>query len=365
MRIGITARGLSERSGGAKQYIDSLISSLLEIDRANEYFLFYDSPSHLGRYPSAKEIYLRIPSKLLWDHLGVPYLTRKYGIDVLFCPKNVVPNLVRCKTVVAVLDLTHFKFPKEYRWTDKCYMRLFVPSSVKKADMVIAISQNTRRDIIQTFDIEPDKVVAIPLAPDKKYRQITDENLKKEVRERYGLYSPYIFFPGALSPRKNIVTLVKALGEIKDKIPHKLVFTAGKSWKDSVVYKTIKELGLSDRVVTLGHVKDSDMPVLYAIADLLVYPSIYEGFGLPAIEAMACGCPVISSNSSSLPEVVEDSAITVDAMDVKGLSDAICRVLTDGVLREELIRKGFVQAGKFSWERTAGETLAIFKEVQL
>lgn len=365
MRIGITARGLSERSGGAKQYIDSLISSLLEIDRANEYFLFYDSPSHLGRYPSANEIYLRIPSKFLWDHLGVPYLAWKYGVDVLFCPKNVVPNFVRCKTVVTVLDLTHFKFPQEYKWTDKYYMRLFIPPSLKKADGIIAISENTKRDIVDFFGVDPKTVTAIPLAPDVKYRAISDSMQKESTRKRYGIDHPFIFYPGVLSPRKNIITLVRAFDKIKDKIPHKLIFTAGRSWGDSPVYKMIEELGIKDRVITIGHVDASDMPILYSSADLLVYPSLYEGFGLPIIEAMSCGCPVVSSNTTSIPEVAGDAAITVDPADIEGFSDAVLRVLTDRGLRDEMVRKGFIQALKFSWKKTATETLAVFNETSI
>ena len=365
MRIGILARGLSEKSGGPKQYIESMISALLKFDAKNQYIIFYDKFNHLGKFPQATERVLNIPTKLLWDYIGVPPAARREKLDLLVCPKNVVPYFVPCRSVIVIHDLAYFiEELDEYKFWDTLYMRRMMPSSSRRANAIIAISENTKNDIIRFIGVSAEKISVIYEAPDKKYRIIEDHQEKERVIRRYALKIPFIFYSGSLSPRKNISSLLESFARIKDRIPHYLVFTAGKSWKDSPVFKKIQELEVEDRIIVAGHVKDEDMPLLYNLAGLFVYPSLYEGFGLPPLEAMACGCPVITSNTSSLPEVVSNAAIMVDPYNFEQLAGKMYEVLTNDFLKKELIEKGIKRVELFSWEKVAGKMVELFEDLK-
>ena len=364
MKIGILARGLGEKSGGPKQYIESVISALLEFDVKNQYVIFYNKSGYLGKFPQATERILNIPTKLFWDYIGVPLAARREKLDLLICPKNVVPYFVPCRSVIVIHDLTYFiEELDEYKFWDTFYMRRMMPSSSRRTDAIIAVSKNTKNDIIKFFGLSARKIRVIYEAPDKKYRIIEDQQEKERVIRKYALRVPFIFYSGSLSPRKNIGSLLESFALIKDRIPHYLVFTAGKSWKDRPVFKKIRELEIGNRIIFLGHVKDKDMPLLYNLADLFVYPSLYEGFGLPPLEAMACRCPVITSNTSSLPEVVSDAAIMVDPYDFEQLARKMYEVLTNHSLKKNLIEKGAKRVVLFSWKKVAEEMVRLFEEL--
>ncbi len=361
MRIGIAARGL-DGQGGVKQYIESLTSAFLKIDRENDYFFFYNSPKFIGKYPEANEIVLNSTFKLFWDYYLLPIALKKYNIDVMLFPKNVLPFFIKCKSVIVNHDLAYYMIDLDaYPLIDRIYMRLMINSSVNRANHIIAVSENTKKDIIKFTGVQDDKITVIHEASDKKYRIIKNETELNRIRHKYSLSYKFILSHFSLSPRKNIKRLLIAFNSLNHKIPHKLVLVGGGSFNSKI--ENNLNNNINSNVVNLGYVDDEDMPLLYNLADLFVYPTLYEGFGLPPLEAMACGCPVISSNTSSLPEVVGDASFMIDPFNIEELAKTIYEVLTDNKLREEKIRKGLERQKLFSWEKCAEEYLQIFKNV--
>jgi len=361
MKIGIAARGL-DGQGGPKQYIESLLTSLLKVGREHEFYYFYNSPDFKGKYLEANEVVLKSSSKLVWDYYQIPKAVNKYGIDVMFFPKNVLPFFVDCKSIIVIHDLAYY-IPElnAYPLIDTVYMRLMIKSSVKRAHHIIAISENTKKDIIKYTGVEEDKISVVYEAPDRKFGQIFDKTELDIIKIEYNLPEQFIFCCDTITPRKNTARLLAAFDLIKDKIPHKLVLTGGVSWKSKTVSDMVDSM--KDSVIKLGYVPDGDMPLLYNLADLFVYPSLYEGFGLPPLEAMACGCPVITSNTSSISEVVGDAGVMVDPYNIDDLAKAMYDILTNDALRENMTKKGLERAKMFSWEKTARETLKVCKEV--
>ena len=361
MKIGIAARGLGGQ-GGPKQYIESLTSALLKIDRENEYYYFYNSPDYKGKYPEANEIVLKSSSRLIWDYYLIPKAVQDYNIDVMLFPKNVLPFNISCKSVIVIHDLAYY-MPElnAYPFIDTAYMKLMIKSSVKRTNHIIAISESTKKDIIKFTGAEDEKITVVYEASDGKYEQIFDKSELDVIKKKYILPEQFIFCCDSITPRKNTIRLLNAFNVIKDKVPHKLVLTGGVSWKSKKVSDLVDSM--KDNVIKLGYVPDEDMPLLYNLADIFVYPSLYEGFGLPPLEAMACGCPVITSNTSSIPEVVGEAGVMVDPYNIDDLAKAIYEVLTDGKLREDMIKKGLGRAKQFNWEKCANETLQTFMDV--
>ena len=361
MKIGIAARGL-DGQGGPKQYIESLLTCLLKVGGNHEFYYFYNSSDFKGKYPEAKEIVLESSSRLIWDYYHVPRAVNDYGIDVMFFPKNVLPFYVDCKSIIVIHDLAYF-MPElnAYPLIDTVYMRLMIKSSVKRAHHIIAISENTKKDIIKFTGVEEDKISVVYEASDRKFGQIFDKTKLDAIKKEYHLPEQFIFCCDSITPRKNMARLLAAFNLIKDKVPHKLVLTGGVSWKS----KTVRDLidSMKDSVIKLGYVPDGDMPLLYNSADLFIYPSLYEGFGLPLLEAMACSCPVITSNTSSIPEVVGEAGVMVDPYNIDDLAIAMYEVLTNDALRENMTEKGLKREKMFSWEKTASETLKVYEKV--
>jgi len=237
------------------------------------------------------------------------------------------------------------------------------PRTLKTADKIITVSNSTKNDLMNHFNIPKEKIRVIFEAADEKFKSLNNKETK-EVKYKYHLNFPFILYVGGLAVHKNIPALIKAFYKVKKKgIQHKLVITGTKRWKYKEIFETIDKLDLQNDVVFTGYVSDEDLPALYNAADLFVYPSIYEGFGLPPLEAMACGTPVITSNTSSLPEVVGDAGIMVDPYDVNGLADAMHEVLANEGLRANMIKNGLERAKMFSWEKCARETLKVYEEV--
>jgi glycosyltransferase involved in cell wall biosynthesis len=232
---------------------------------------------------------------------------------------------------------------------------------VRAADGVFAVSENTRRDIVRHTGCDPAKVTVTYEAADPSYHPIDDPGCLKAVREKYHLPAHFALYTGSLSPRKNIVGLLEAFARIRDALPHKLVLTGSKSWKDRSVYERMDKLNLRERIEQLGYVEEKDMPALYSMAGVYVYPSLYEGFGLPVLEAMQCGCPVVASNATSIPEVAGDAALLFDPRDVDAMAGAIRKVLTDARTREELVASGLRRAAMFSWCRCARTMLNVIR----
>jgi glycosyltransferase involved in cell wall biosynthesis len=295
MKIGFSARGLSIQSGGVRQYIQSVLPALARQIGKDELFIFYNDEKLCGLAPNCAEILIKGNNRLLWDFALLPRMMKKIGIDAAIFPKNVVPFNATYPCFAVVHDLAHFdRKLNAYPLLDTVYMRTMIPRSLRRAAHVFAVSENTKNDIIRYTNCSAEKITVTYEAADKIYRPIYDEEILNTVRNKLNLPARFILYTGSLSPRKNIITLLRAFATIRNKIPHNLVLTASKSWKDKQVYKAIKRLNLRARINKLGYVSAEDMPVLYNLADVFVYPSLYEGFGLPVLEAMQCGCPVVA-----------------------------------------------------------------------
>jgi len=271
------------------------------------------------------------------------------------------PSAVRViPQVFTMYDLSLQKFremhPKERVW----FSDFFLKRRLGYAAHVITISDFIRSEICEYLHLPPEKVTAIPMAPDPFFSP-RGRRKSQGVVEALGLPRDYLLFVGTLEPRKNLSLLMRAAAACRSHIP--IVLTGWEGWGHDALPKATRDQGLRGRVFTTGYVDEESLACLYSNARALVFPSLYEGFGLPVLEAMACGCPVICSNTASLPEVAGDAALLVDPHDVEELADAIDRVMDDSALRSDLIRKGFRRAAHFSWEKTARETLAVFRSI--
>lgn len=363
MKIAFSARGLSIPSGGAHQFIRSLIPALARQKGSDELFIFYNRRKFLGLAPACSEILIEGNNRLWWDFVLLPKILHKVKADAVIFPKNIIPFFTSCSSYVVIHDLAYFdRQLNAYPLLDTIYMRSLIPQSVRRATGVFAVSESTKKDIIRYTKCDPKNIVVTHEAADRIYCPIDDTSRLQRVKQKYNLPDNFIMYAGSLSPRKNVARLLKAFSSVCGKLPHDLILTGSKSWKDASVYQTMRDLGLTDRIKQLGYVEHEDMPALYNLAGVYVYPSLYEGFGLPVVEAMQCGCPVVASNATSIPEVAGDAAILVDALDTPALADAIYRVLTDNKLREKLVCAGFQQARKFSWDRCANTMLKVIRQ---
>jgi glycosyltransferase involved in cell wall biosynthesis len=367
MRIAIDASTISTQ-GGPRTYVLGLLDALLTIDRDNEYIVFYNDPVHLGRFPRAKEIVLegRSPLARLWrEHVLLPRACRKERVDLLHCPKSAIPYKSPCPTVVTLHDLIPLRHPETEKLAARIYWNLQMPIAARRSSFIITDSEHARQEIIEDFQVAPERIKVIMLGFNPAMLDRRDPVTAESVRLKYGLPQGYILYVGTIQPRKNIDTLFEAfyrLKQVRKDMP-KLVIVGRKGWLYDKLFARFAELGLTDEVIFTGFVPDEDLPYIYDGARLFAYLSFFEGFGLPPLEAMACGIPVVTSNTTSLPEVVGDAGIAVPPADVDKVMAAIARILDDEGYSALLGQRGRERALLFSWEAAARETMAIYRQV--
>ncbi len=373
MRIGVDYTSAARQSAGIGRFTRELIRAALSLDTDNEYRLLV-----AGRQPIA-EAHLPPPSRgcrlvqtpvsernlvRLWHRLQVPLPVEVFlgRLDIFHSPDFVLPPVARAVKVLTIHDLSFLRVPEcadpRLRW----YLGQVVPRSVRRADFLLADSQSTRHDLIELLGVPPDRVQVIYGGVDARFAPVEDEETLRRVRDRYARGRPYILAVGTLEPRKNYPTLIRAFARAREeaRLPHVLVIVGRKGWVYDPIFAAVDDLKLRDEVLFPGFVPDEELPALYSAADVLVTPSFYEGFGLPALEAMACGAPVIVSDVSSLPEVVGDAGVRIDPRDEAGLADALLRVIQDSALRAALRAAGLERARQFTWEGAARELLSVY-----
>jgi glycosyltransferase involved in cell wall biosynthesis len=269
------------------------------------------------------------------------------------------------KTVVTIHDLCYAHYPQTASWRNRWLLRRRLQADARRADAIFAVSGATRRDVLDLLGVAEEKVHVIYEGVADEFRPITDEEGLAEVRARYGLASPFILFVGTVEPRKNLVRLIEAFRLLTNSpgLPHRLVIVGGKGWADKAIYQALDPLRRAGRAVLTGRAGQQDLPFIYNLADAFVLPSLCEGFGLPLIEAMACGTPVVTSNAFCMPEIADGAAVLVDPLSVASIADGIRRVVEDSQLREQLKRKGLARAKDFSWENAARKTLDVFERL--
>jgi len=362
MKIAIDAR-VATHVSGVGVATEHMIRHLLEIDQKNEY-LIIGNDAVADPPPNCSS--LRTPWRLtnhpagdLWFHLRLPAILMKENVDVFWGPGYLVPlGGSGFRRVVTFCDLSFHQAKSTFPLSTRSYFRLMFRQTARKADRIIAISDFTKSEIGRCYGPKClAKTRVIPLDCSDAFRAIGGRRLN--ANEKFGIVGPYILFVGNLEPRKNLAALIEAFRQIKraQAIPHQLVIVGQKAWMYRDVFRSIRTAGLERDVVLTGYVDQADLPGLYAGADVFVYPSLYEGFGIPILEAMAVGVPVIASNRASIPEVAGDAAMLCDPEDPVALGRAMLRVLESPALREDMRAKGTARVAQFSWRRSAQRLL--------
>jgi len=364
MRIGIDIRETVHEKAGKGYYSAHLVEDILKQDKKNKYILYSDCPVLMyQKYENAEQ---RIIKKkgVLW-HISVLKNLYKEKCDIFFAPTSyIIPalhNPKKLKVVMTVHDLVAFLFPTKHNKKAVLTEKATLKKALKKTVKILSVSRNTKKDLINKFKLADNIVDIVPNAASDIFEPIPQDTYEHFIYEK-DIPEKFIFTAGTLEPRKNFPILFEAFAQVVKEFPdYKLLVAGKKGWMFREIFETQAMLGLDGKVRFLDYVPERELVYLYNLAKVFVYPSMYEGFGIPPLEAMKCGCPVVTSNISSLPEVVEDAAIKIDPKDPKALANAIISMLRNEELRKEFIKKGFKQSKKYSWKLSARKFLDIIK----
>ena len=367
MRIAIDARKL--RDYGIGTYIRNLLRHLSRLDHSTEYVLLCreedcDIAAALGdNFRSVRE---QSPAYSVREQLRIPLDLRRERADLFHAPHYVLPPFTPCRSVVTIHDCIHLRFPQYLRSRiGYAYARASLWAATHQSDRILTVSEASKRDILRYFSIPDQKIQVIPNALDERFNQPPAAEEVARVKERYQLNDPFVLYAGNIKPHKNLERLIEAFNMFRGPgLEHvKLLIIGDEISKYATLRRAVHRLKLHKHVRFFGFVPHQTLAVLYRLAAVFVFPSLYEGFGLPPLEAMASGAPVITSNVSSLPEVVGDAAILIDPYDPEAIADAMRRVLTDETLRQQLKERGLVRARHFSWDRSVRRVHEIYQEV--
>jgi len=368
LRIAIDARKL--RDYGIGTYVRNLLRQLARTDQQTEYVLLcrtwdLDLLNDLG--PNFRLVPESSPGYSVREQVTVPRDLRREHVDLFHAPHYVLPALTPCKSVVTIHDCIHLRFPQYLpSRLGYAYARASLWTATHRSSRIMTVSEASKRDILEYYNVPPEKIDVIYNGIDDRFCQTPAEEDVVRVRERYQLEDPFILYAGNVKPHKNLKRLIEAFDILRQQREFenvKLVMIGDDISKYAVLRHTVHRHQLHKHVRFLGFVPHKTLAVLYRLAGVFVFPSLYEGFGLPPLEAMASGTPVITSNVSSLPEVVGDAAELIDPLQPEAMADAMRRVLTNQTLREEMRQRGFERARAFSWERSIARVREIYSEV--
>jgi glycosyltransferase involved in cell wall biosynthesis len=379
VRVGINAQKLfvtqDYRNAGVSRYIKGIASHLPLVPGEEDYVLFTNQ--HVPAWPGVEGPRLRVRStalpttspmiRILWEQTVLPVLASGYQLDVLHAPLNVQPVACTVPVVLTIHDLTFIKYPDRFQALKQRYLATLTRYSARRARRILADSAATKRDVERYFGIAPHKVQVVYPGVDPDFRphqsgSDTERAALASFRSRQGLPEHFVLYLGTLEPRKNVDRLVAAFAEVvKRGLPHALVLAGGKGWQFESIFAAVDRYGLTERVIFPGYVSRDEQPLWYTASDLFVYPSLYEGFGLPPLEALACGVPVVTSNTSSLPEAVGSAGITVDPGDVPALTNAMISVLTNSNRADQMRVDGIAHAASFTWQRAAESCVRAYR----
>lgn len=372
MRIGIDGTPIINRSGTG-YYAQKLIEFLGRADSENEYHLFcprgyerYLERPGMFDYPNLRIFEISPTSQaghLAWKQFVLPRLLEKHHIDVIHYPSFIASLRTDTPSVLTVHDLCFSLFPETFSRLRRRYYQYIIPKSIGHCDSVIADSQSTKDDLLKHIQTIKGTVETVHLGVDPVvFFPVGQEGERNRVRKKYHLPDQFLLYVGTLEPRKNIPRLIRAFayGIVAKGLPHHLVVAGRKGWLFDEIFREVRLLNLSEKVNFPGFVRQGDLAALYSLASAFVYPSLYEGFGLPCLEAMSCGTPVMVSDRSSLPEIVGECAVTVDPLSVDSIADALHRICLDADLHRRLSEQGVRRASHFSWLSTARKTLDVY-----
>lgn len=373
MHIAVNAHLLAHtrsfRRAGVSHYIEQVLRHLADRDQRNRYTIYTTRgldqaalglPANFHVRPS------RLPTinprvRIPWEQLLAPLLMRQIKADVFHGTLNVVPLACPIPSVVTIHDLAFIRFPQTFRAYNRTYLDFATRLTARRAARILTVSEHTRREVIGLLGVPAERVVVTPNAARAHFRPPHPTAIA-QLRARHSLPEQFLLYVGTLEPRKNLTTLLDAYGEVARRTDVPLLIGGGKGWLYTPIFERLEALGLRERVHFVGYIDEDELPLWYAAATAFVFPSIYEGFGMPPLEAMACGTPVVTSNTSSLPEVVGDAGIMVDPHDQAALAAALIEVIRNADLRAELRARGLQRAAQFTWRTTAERTLRAYAD---
>lgn len=384
MHIGINAQLLSfsenYRNGGVSRYIRSLLTELAKQPGEHEYTVFVNgqevieqltalSPA-LACHPqitfvSATWSESQPTARIAWEQLTLPSLIRRKRIDVLHAPVNVLPEMLpqSCAGVVTLHDLAFLRFPNVLTRSKRLYHRTFTIRSLRRASLIIAVSESTKQDAVELVGVPAERIQTVYTCINERFSNVSKEETQA-LRQKYGLAGGFLLYLGTLEPRKNIPTIIEAYARLRQTYnrTEKLAIVGGKGWLYDTIFAKVRTLGLESEVIFPGFVPDEEQATWYAAASAFVYPSLYEGFGLPVAEALACGTPTVTSTVSSLPEAGAGVALTVEPLDVPAMADACYLAVTDAALREKCKAMAPTIAERFSGQSMVRHTLLAYEQ---
>lgn len=320
-----------------------------------------------GKHVMVKELKSYIANRarrISYENFSLPKYFSKNRFDLYHSPAYLLPRFANVPSVVTIHDLLALDFPQYCQRESAVYFSLCQPASIYRARKIIAVSATVKDDIIRRFEIDPERITVVYHGVEEIFKPVTAASVLEKVTARYRLPEKFILFVGNLEPKKNLERLIRAFSDVKKNagIGHKLVITGKKGWKYRDIYKSILTAGMEKEVVFTGYVDRMELPALYTLADLFVFPSLYEGFGLPVLEAMSCGTPVLISDGGALPEIAGDVYPRVDPLDEKDIALKLHLLLTNAGLRRKNIQYGFERVKEFTWERSARKTIDVYRE---
>jgi glycosyltransferase involved in cell wall biosynthesis len=374
LKIGIDYTAALKQSGGIGRYTRGLITSLAQLDHQNHYTLLATADAPLSdlqafqTYSNFTHQTYPLPERWLtiaWHRFYLPMPVEWFAgqLDLFHSPNFILPPTQGAKTLLTVHDLSFIRHPQGAVASLRNWLNQVVPRSLARADHILADSESTKKDLTEIFNINPEDITVVGAGVEERFQPVTAAASLAAVQQRYHLppSEKFVLGLGTLEPRKNFTGLIAAFSQSPVRETHHLVIAGGKGWLYDDIFTAARTSPATDRIHLIGFVADADLPALYSLADIFAYPSHYEGFGIPVIEAMACGVPVVCANNSCLPEVAGQSAVQVMATDTVALAEALNRLATDSMLREQAIREGFRQASKFNWHAAAERLLNVYQ----
>lgn len=369
MRIAIDGIPLVNAKTGIGHYTDALAEWLARNNQKHQYELLspfdFEYDARNGKPENLSKRYLPMRSIFRkWWLIGLPTMLQISPVDLFHGTNYSVPVFAPCPTVVTIHDMSLFAFSHTHETNNVVRGKRRIPIMARRASLIIAPSESTKREIVKYLGTPAEKITVIYEAARERMAPLALSACQR-VLEKHQIKRPYILYVGTIEPRKNLLTLIRAYDEVLKTSQHRpqLVLCGGRGWLDSEIFNYVEELRIQELVRFTGYVDDQDLPAIYSAAGVFVYPSLYEGFGLPPLEAMACGTPVVVSNSSSLPEVVGAAGLTHDPYDYQALAESIVKLFNDAAMHSQYRNRGLEQASRFSWERAAQETQSVYDEL--